>query len=109
MCNNSVLYYDGDDYTSFVDSMMETVAAAIFHGCTFSSPPPARHGQILTTLSSILKIDAAQIPPENQGFLTSTGRFVNRVDAMQIAYRAKQSIAYCAGIHCPELYSEDLW
>ena len=90
--------------------MSETVvAAAIFHGCIFSSPPPARHGHILATLSCILKVDAMTIPPENQGFLTSTGRFVNRVDAMQIAYRAKQPIVYCVSKDCPELYSEDLW
>jgi hypothetical protein len=85
------------------------VAAAIYHGCTVSLPPPARHGHILAAMSATLGINTPQIPPENQGFLTDTGRYVGRVEAKLIAHRAGQIIRHSAGQHCPELYSEDLW
>lgn len=84
-------------------------AAAVYHGSTISLPRPARHGDILATMSVVMGIDAMRVPPENQGFVTSTGRFVGRVEAKGIAWRAKQIVRHSAGEHCPELFSEDLW
>lgn len=90
--------------------MSETiVAAAVYHGATISLPPPARHHTILATMSLIWNIDAIAPGPESQGFLTSTGRFVNRVEAFHIAYTADQ-IKHKTGNKCePTLYSEDMW
>lgn len=45
-----------------------------------------------------------------QGFLTSEGRFVNRVLARQIAYLAGQEqLRPEKERHQRDLYSEDLW
>ena len=82
------------------------VSAAVFHGATISSPPPARHDTILKALDLIMDIDATKVRPIDQGFLASTGRFVNRADAYAIAYRAGQ---ITDTPHYPLLYSEDLW
>jgi hypothetical protein len=82
------------------------VAAAVqYEGVTFSLPRPARHGQVLHCLLSILPEHA--IPAVCQGFITSDGRFVNRVQAKHLAHMAGQTPN---GTTCElELYSEDLW
>lgn len=82
------------------------VAAAIYHGATISLPPPARHHTILQSMSIVLKVDAVQVRPENEGFLTSDGRFVNRVEGYYIAWKAGQLKESKV---VPELFSEDLW
>jgi hypothetical protein len=46
--------------------------------------------------------------PYHQGFLTNKGRFVNRVDALQIALKANQ-ILDLNEIHGNVLFSEDLY
>lgn len=82
------------------------VAAAIqYEGVTISLPQPARHGQVLHCAEQFLP--EYVIPAVCQGFLTSAGRFVNRVQARQIA---------CVGGQEPkttgnerDLFSEDLW
>lgn len=40
-----------------------------------------------------------------QGFITSSGRFVDRIEAREIAIKAGQ----CKDTEYPQLYSEDLW
>ncbi|WP_327210328.1 hypothetical protein [Rhizobium leguminosarum] len=87
-------------------SELRIVAAAIFHGATISLPPPARHHTVLQTMSIVMGVDAIQVRPENEGLLTSDGRFVNRVEAYYIAWRAGQ---LKDAKQIPELYSEDLW
>lgn len=74
------------------------VAAAIYSdlGLIVSLPAPARHGTILHSGQ----------PDGVQGFLTSTGRFVNRVEAYYIAYRENQIIGEGRP---PQLFSEDVW
>ncbi len=81
------------------------VAAAVYHGCVISLPKPARHHTILHSLS-LMGIDAMLIHGDNQGFITSEGRYVNRVEAFGIAYKAKQIPRDSKG---PQLFSEDLW
>lgn len=85
------------------------VAAAIFHGATISLPPPARHHTILHSLSLVLRGSALNVPPQNQGFLTSAGRFVNRVEGFYIAERAGQIVTKSGNPGEPNLYSEDMW
>lgn len=83
------------------------IAAAIYHGATISLPPPARHHTILESMHLTMGIDVKKVGPENQGFLTSKGRFVNRVEAYHIAWRESQMIRQTGS--APELFSEDLW
>jgi len=83
------------------------VAAAVYHGATISLPPPARHHTILQSMTTVMGFENALVHPEKQGFLTSEGRFVNRVEGYYIAYKAGQLLRNTAGR--PELYSEDLW
>lgn len=85
------------------------VAAAVFHGCTISLPPPARHHTILHSLTLVMGDLAAEVHPANQGFLTSTGRFVNRTEGYYIASRADQIIHKSGNAGEPTLYSEDMW
>jgi hypothetical protein len=82
------------------------IAAAIQYGGTISLPPPARHHTIIATMDTEMGIDGPLATPERQGFITSTGRFVNRIEAFDIAYRAKQFTKETRG---PRLFSEDLW
>jgi hypothetical protein len=80
------------------------VAAAVRqYGLTVSLPQPARHSDILKPLHTATGVLVA---PEDQGFLTSSGRFVGRIEAGDIARLAGQikKLAWP-----PQLYSEDLW
>jgi len=84
------------------------VAAAIqVQGITMSLPLPARHGQVLHAADDI--ITQAELHGACQGFLTSTGRFVNRVQAKQIAHMAGQPQLRPESHRTKDLYSEDLW
>jgi hypothetical protein len=79
------------------------VAAALRKGeLVFSLPRPARHGHIGKQMAE-QGIDA--ITPD-QGFLTSEGRYVDRLTAVTIAIEAGQ---IDAPKWPPDLYSEDLW
>lgn len=87
------------------DANETIIAAACLVGrFTASLPRPKRHGDIMRS------IGAAGlnyiVGPEEQGFLTSTGRFVKRVEAGEIALAAKQIERLN---YPPQLYSEDLW
>ncbi|MTH61086.1 hypothetical protein [Paracoccus litorisediminis] len=85
-------------------------AAAIFHGATISLPPPARHHTILNFMATVMGLDATEVHPVNQGFLTNKGRFVNRTEGYYIAYRAGQFLKPDEMARKePTLYSEDVW
>lgn len=88
------------------ESEVTIVAAAILHGAVISLPAPARHHTILQSMDLEMGIDPTSVPPANQGFLTSEGKFVNRVEAYYIAHRAGQIGAKDG---TPRLFSEDLW
>jgi hypothetical protein len=94
--------------------MGETIVAAamLFHNAhepgdpramsvIVSAPPPARHHNLFIAYDRLG-------PPDEQGFLTSTGRFVGREEAAFIARQAGQPIirSEARGDH---LFSEDLW
>ena len=84
------------------------VAAAVSDGkMVFSMQRPMRHGDVLESMLVEFGLDAMEIGyPDNQGFLTSEGRFVERYEAGKIACAAGQieSLKWP-----PLLYSEDLW
>ncbi|RUM98980.1 hypothetical protein EET67_04890 [Pseudaminobacter arsenicus] len=82
------------------------VSAAIqYQGVTISLPLPARHAQVLHCAEQFLPEQA--LPTVCQGFLTSEGRFVNRVQARQIAFVAGQEPKTTGNER--DLFSEDLW
>jgi hypothetical protein len=66
-----------------------------------SAPPPARHHNLFALAGK----------PDQQGFLTSTGRFVGREKAKKIAMAAGQQFKPTpeGGYVGPQLFSEDLW
>lgn len=82
------------------------VAAAVKVGAVVvSAAAPARHGHLIQTIHNLNR--KHHIPPSDQGFLTSTGRFVNRKEARMIADIEGQIIRDVHGL--PELFSEDVW
>ena len=74
---------------------------------TVSAPPPARHYSLLHSLpDDIVKT----LGPDDQGFLTSAGRYVGRKEALGIVLAAGQpQIDHPALNVGGRLFSEDLW
>jgi hypothetical protein len=71
---------------------------------TYTMPAPARHHNILHSMppapdGTVLNVE--------QGFITSTGRWVDRHTAMGIAVAAGQVDP--SKVRMPQLFSEDLW
>lgn len=79
-------------------------AAVLFRGKIFSVPRPGRHDVALEEAAKQSGLHC--IIKEKQGFVTSTGRFVDRIEAAQIALAAGQIKKLKWP---PNLYSEDLW
>ncbi len=88
--------------------MMEAIeAAAVLHlGKVRSVPRPGRHHDVIRMIAE----ENPNGPPVRgglaQGFVTTTGRYVTRKLAGEIALAAGQTTALRWG---PHLYSEDLW
>lgn len=100
---------------------MDRIVAVAFRlpdGLVLSLPAPNRHHDIIAA------VDALQMPrpakaelvlgedgddgrPVDQGFLTSSGRYVTREDAMLIARAQGQLIGEPPVPHM--LFSEDVW
>jgi hypothetical protein len=74
--------------------------AVEFTDVTMSLPPPNRHHDVIRHHVAL----TGKYGSGRQGFITSTGAFVNRRKAAEIAYAAGQ-------ISRPKkmLFSEDLW
>lgn len=81
------------------------IAAAMRKGdVVFSVPQPGRHHTIYVRLDAIV---VAEMSEADQGFLTSAGRFVDRIDGLRIATEAGQIIHKHGN---PDmLFSEDMW
>lgn len=67
---------------------------------TYTMPRPARHHNILHTMPG----DALDV---EQGFLTSDGRYVDRVEARLLAVAAGQLLP--TAYQSKNLFSEDIW
>lgn len=81
-------------------------------------PAPARHHNILHSLSkSFSKRTDRGYLEETQGFITDTGEFLNREDAMKHVISCGQGTPRRHSLLCenkttysgPKLFSEDLW
>lgn len=83
------------------------VAAAIKLGSvTLTMPPPARHGAIFRAFGEAVREPFPEFG--EQGFITTSGRFVGRTEAYRIAGRAEQFLPGSVQ-RGDELFSEDLW
>ena len=97
------------------DQQERIVAVAIrWKGVNHTLPPPARHPNVIWRMRDELGLPIEAVSPANQGFLTNTGRFVDRIEACRIAVAADQIIKSSGGLimktHPLEmLFSEDLW
>ena len=88
---------------------IETAAIVDSKGVVHARPRPARHPHIMEWMSArgirvkpgIIMADARE-----QGFVTSAGRFVDRVEGAKIAKAAGQIERLKWP---PYLYTEDLW
>lgn len=90
--------------------MEKIIAAACRHpdGGVYSLPAPARHGQVLRLVEACYHFDDSQAAHKvEQGFVTDHFRFVNRVEARDLADKTGQTSPRDKKL--PELYSEDLW
>lgn len=86
----------------------ETIVAAAlcYDGNIYSMPPPTRHYQIMhAMLENDVPDDATHL--RYQGFVTNTGRFVDRYEAARIARAANQLIREPTPKDM--LTSEDVW
>ena len=81
-----------------------TAAAIKIGEKVWSLPSPARHHYIIPIINKELNVKT--LPKCTQGFLTSLGFFVDRVEAAEIALDAKQLVELKSP---PRLYTEDLW
>lgn len=87
---------------------MRIVSAAIWReGLIFSVPAPARHHTVMKTMFDQGIVVKGEAEVDNQGFLTSTGHFLDRREAARVATAARQIIFKTS----PEylLFSEDVW
>jgi len=77
-------------------------------GTVYVVERPGRHGHVGAYMGK-LGVSEIQIPGNtlDQGFLTSHGRYVNRVAGLSIAKAANQLIRKTHPDY--ELFSEDLW
>jgi hypothetical protein len=73
-------------------------------GLVISMPQPARHHTVLQEMDA--QGISPFVHPINQGFVTDSGRFVEREEAVGVAQRALQ---VWQPKWPPLLYSEDLW
>lgn len=80
------------------------------HHGILSTPPPGRHHTLIAIASSI---GWGHVDQDVQGFLTSTGRFVDRHEGLRIAQACGQITergrARLDGGGNPMLFSDDLW
>lgn len=81
---------------------MKIVAAAtMYQGVVHFMPAPHRHHHILHKMSFPASLEC------EQGFLTSEGKFVDRVEAKRIAIATGQEMLRQS--YSRDLFSEDLW
>lgn len=83
-----------------------TSVGIMLDGQLWALPAPARHHHALLAIESVHPDKAIEAYPETQGFVTNTGRWVDRTEGAAIAIAAGQIEALKWP---PYLYSEDLW
>jgi len=90
-----------------METVERIVAAAVCRdGLVYSALPPARHHTVMQLADANHGPGHNPFIPDEQGFLTSAGRFVDRTEGAEIAVAARQTDKLQWP---PLLYSEDLW
>lgn len=86
--------------------MTETIEASAIcvEGIVYSVPRPGRHHDVFKVMP---RQQALSSHIDDQGFVTSTGRFVDRKEAAEIARAANQLIREPTPSYM--LTSEDVW
>ena len=84
-----------------------THVAIQYDGKVYSLPAPNRHNNVIRKIAE--ENGAGVKGPDIQGFVDSTGRFLNRRDAYKVAFYNGQLNRRPGGYQGSELYSEDLW
>lgn len=89
--------------TILVATTFETIVGVsiVYKGVTWSMPKPNRHHDVIRMIGGIYGKDV-------QGFITSTGRFVDRVEGLALALAAGQ-VLDVDNIRAGRLFSEDVW
>jgi hypothetical protein len=83
------------------------VSVAIkYKGEIYVQPRPCRHHHVIHAIGEKNGIDFNG--SDMQGFLTTTGQFVDRVEGLKIALAANQ-VLDPSNIRAGRLFSEDLW
>lgn len=77
--------------------------AILYESLIISRPPPARHHDLISLMSRLNPLVALT---GQQGFLTSDGRFLDRIEAKIFVKLVQQPHRNSPS---PELFSEDLW
>lgn len=87
-----------------------TKAAILINGEPFSVDPPGRHSDVIRSYAKGPDGRPRRFPQSSAvfGFMTDTGRFVDREEAHTIAKAAGQIVRRCGGDE-GTLYSENLW
>ena len=81
---------------------------AINHeGRVYTLAAPNRHNHLIAHAREVLELPKEACDVKNQGFVTSTGRFVTRKEAVGIA-RAARQLKRDIG-RATILFSEDCW
>lgn len=71
-----------------------------------SAPPPARHHSLMHPM---FNLTGKRTATHDQGFITSTGRYVSREEAHAIAVASRQPLIDHHSRIGGVLYSEDIW
>jgi len=72
-----------------------------------SVPRPGRHHDCFNQEFPVVRVIRAVSAEETQGFVTSTGRFVDRMDGLKVATEAGQIKTKTGPADL--LFSEDMW
>jgi hypothetical protein len=92
----------------FLDSNVEMIvrAALQYNGTVYSLPAPARHHNVMQRMFAD-NMPSEAMALQNQGFVTSTGRYVDRYEGFRIAKAAGQ--LWRSPTPPDMLTSEDVW
>lgn len=96
-------------YESITEYILSAAIMIRGTGLIISLPKPARHSDIVHAYNLQACPERQHHDPEFQGFITSTGRYVGRKEAVYVARRAEQLTLPKICHPMDELFSEDLW
>lgn len=85
-----------------------THVAIKFNQCIYSLPKPNRHHNVIKLIVDTTNVQTVNSHGEDQGFLDSSGKFLTRKEALELAKNNGQ-LRDDRPIWNDELFSENLW